>query len=264
MLDFELVMYNIPMERLSNPRMRLKGINIPQNIINLLPLKIHSFEQITENTESIKLLYFFDNRLFDNVADLKEFISNDDLYRNSYIASEDTSTADFLCTALTYQFIAKRLLQYFVGDDTAFAYHLPFLAEATNDIECSYYLMKGGYFKQSLQTLRNVLEVTLLHAYFSLKYLDDDDLQSVIKHKYPNLKELIRFLKVESIITPNLETEYLRSYKDLSLAVHSEIEKLTVMNNFTYKRDFSKWYIAFTKVSKIHIQTMMRMAKIGI
>lgn len=181
MPDFSLHLYTMPVERLINPRERLKGISIPIEIIKLFPLREQSFENINENTDCIQFLEFWNHFPFDNAADLKEYISNDTFYSSFLKTSEDTNTGIFIIAIMKYLFTIKRLLQYLVSDDSAFSYHLPFLTEALYDLECSFYIMKGGYFKQSLQTLRSVLEVTLLHAYFGLKFLNNDELEIAVK-----------------------------------------------------------------------------------
>ena len=172
-------------------------MNITKDIVKLFPLKEEPLEKINVDTDCIQFLEFFNDIGFNNETDLLEYIKSDDLvnsYEDSKSANNDV-TIVYLVTTLKYQFICKRLLQYCCGDDSAFAFHLPFLAEAIYDLECSYYLMKGNYFKQSLQTLRSILEVTLLHAYFALKYLDRDALEVAVKQKYPSLKEMIGFFK---------------------------------------------------------------------
>lgn len=120
-----------------------------------------------------------------------------------------------------------------------------FLAEASFDLECSYYLMQGEYYKQSLQILRNVLEVTLLQAYFALNYLDDKGLGNAMQQKHPSLKELIVNLRKYNLLSDKMEQQYFKLYKELNSAVHSEVSNLTVYHNFSCKISFSKWYNTF-------------------
>ncbi len=151
-----------------------------------------------------------------------------------------------------------------MADDTAFSFHLPFLTEATQDIECSLYLMKGNYFKQSLQTLRNALEVTLLHAYFALNYLDYDELDSVLKQRQPPMKEVIVNLRQYRVLTDKMEQQYFHLYKLLSSAVHSDLSKLSVANSFSNKCSFSEWHSSFIAVTDLIIRTSLRMAEVSL
>jgi hypothetical protein len=130
-----------------------------------------------------------------------------------YITFKESSSAPVskIVQALKYLFTIKRFLQGLVADDSVFSYHLPFLAEAAYDLECSLILVEAGYFKQSLQTLRNVIESILTHAYFALKDLDYEELLLEDNYKTPTFKEMITFLRNENIFTTKLEQEYFRS-----------------------------------------------------
>jgi hypothetical protein len=264
MLDFRLRLLNFPIEHFLNPKKRLSSKIIGIRIWKLLPLKEESFQDITEKTDCLQILNSIDGTSFDNLSDLKEFIQGDEFYLSDVAENKDAYTLSLLSTTLKYLFLSKRLLQILVAEDTAFSFQLPYLAEATQDIEASLYLMKGGYFKQSLQTLRNVLEVTLLHPYLALNYLDHEDLREVMKQKHPAIKEIIVNLRQFGLLTNKMEQQYFDLYRSLSLAVHSEVTKLTVYNDFSNKHSFSEWYSSFVEVLELKVRTILRMVEIGI
>jgi len=254
----------MPIERLLSPRQRLAGQRNDAEIWALFPLKKQSLQSLNEDTDCIKILDSINGYSFDHLSDLLEHIQTDNFYLEISKNNGDESTLIHLCTTLKYVFLSKRLLQLFVADDTAFSFHLPFLTEAIQDIECSLYLMKGDYFKQSLQTLRNALEVTLLHAYFALNYLEDEELDNVLKQRQPPMKEVIVNLRQFGVLTDKMEQQYFHLYKLLSSAVHSELSKLSVANSFSNKRSFSEWYSSFTAVADLTIRTSLRMAEVGL
>jgi len=223
MVRFDLRLYNFPAEKLFKPRQRLKPIEVPMYVKRALSFKKESLETLNEESDVIILVDYFSFDLgFDNIADIKEYITTHEFY-NLAKDSENKEAIIKIISALKYLFAAKRTLQGLVADDTIFSFHLPYLAEASFDLECSVTLIKEGYFKQSLQTLRNVIEVTSTHAHFSLHDMDYDELVEAQDRRVPPLKKMIKFLRTESLLTAELERQIFELYKTSSGAVHSEI-----------------------------------------
>jgi len=75
---------------------------------------------------------------------------------------------DFV-TAAKYPFALRQMLRGLIGEDFAFCFELPYLAEAEDDLLVSFELATQGRSKQSIQTSRSVLEVTIAHAYFGVR-----------------------------------------------------------------------------------------------
>jgi hypothetical protein len=264
MVRFDLRLYNFPAEKLFKPRQRLKPIEVPMYVKRALSFKEESFETLNEESDVIILVDYFSFDLgFDNIADIKEYIFTHELY-NLIKGINNEEAIIKITTALKYLFAAKQTLQGLVADDTIFSFHLPYLAEASFDLECSVTLIKEWYFKQSLQTLRNVIEVTLTHAFFSLHDVDYNDLVESQDHRIPSLKKMIKFLRTESLLTAELERQIFELYKTLSGAVHSEILKLNTGRSSADYDTFNEWYETFIRAVQIHFAVIIRMIEIGI
>ncbi|MCW3109866.1 MAG: hypothetical protein JWQ09_4372 [Segetibacter sp.] len=265
MKSFTLRLFNFPGERLIKSRQRLKPVQVPEPIKKLLPFKETNLYGITEDTDVIQFIDWFAFDLaFNNIEDIKEFVYTNSCYLFFKEYSSDPILEVKLMTALIYLYASKRILQGLVADDTIFSYHLPYLAEAAFDLECSITLIETGYFKQSLQTLRNVIELTLAHAYFAVKDLDFEDLLEDTDKRIPPLRQLIIFLRSEELLTAQLEQQIFDAYKFLSGAVHSEITKLNTGRTTTDNESFMDWYNAFIKAININMKTIIRMIEIGI
>ena len=263
MRDFQLRLLNYPAERLFKPQQRLAAVHAPSSIVKLLPFSVSDLSEIDEDSDFIEFIEYFAFGLnFDHVEDFNEYVCSSDFYL--FFKDIFTENTRELILVLKYLYSVKRVLQGLVSDDSIFSYHLPYLAEASFDLECSLVLIKAGYFKQSLQTLRNVIEVTLTHGYFAIKDYDYFDLIETTDYRVPAIKEMIIFLRSENLFIGDLEREIFELYKILSGAVHSEIIKLntgcTPLNPATFK----EWYHIFIRVSIIHLRLIMRMQEIGI
>jgi hypothetical protein len=237
---------------------------VPDYIKEALLFKESEFEEINEETDVIVFVDYFSWELgFDNVSDIKEYIPSHEFFN----LTKDTDNKEGIVkvmTSLKYLFASKRILQGLVSDDTVFSFHLPYLAEASYDLECSLDLIYRAYFKQSLQILRNVLEVTLTHAYYALNDMDYHDVLESDDHRIPPVKEIIRFLRKENLLTPEMERKIFDLYKTLSGAVHSEVGKLSSgQYSMTYNA-FLEWYRDFVNVTQMHFKIIIRMIEIGI
>ena len=264
MVRFDLRLYNFPAEKLIKPRQRLQPIEVPEYVKKVLSFKEDTLEELNEETDAIIFVDYFSFELgFDNINDIKEYIATHEFYSLAKDIDNKEAVTKII-TALKYLFATKRILQGLVADDTIFSFHLPYLAEASFDLECSVTLIQEGYFKQSLQTLRNVIEVTLTHAYFSLHDMDYYDLVEAQDHRVPNLKKMIIFLRTENLLTAEMERQTFELYKTLSGAVHSEVLKLNTGRNSADYNTFKEWYETFIKVARIHFTLIIRMIEIGI
>jgi hypothetical protein len=170
-------------------------------------------------------------------------------------------------SALKYPFVLKRMLQGLILDDTIYTYHLPFLIESASDLEASFLLIENDYFKQSLQTLRNVIELTLAHAYFGLQGLIYEDLDESIDFKMPALRHgknsLLNSLKENLIVDTNLELEIIDLYQTLSGAVHSEIKLLNTVQNKNSIEYFERWYNHLIKTCETDFKVILKMIGVG-
>ena len=262
MVRFDLRLLNFPAERLFMPRKRLAPLAVPDYVKEALLFKDTGIKAISEESDVIIFVDYF-SRGFDNFNDIKEYILSHEFFN----LTKDTDNKDGITkviTTLKYLFASKRVLQGLVTDDTVFSFHLPYLAEASYDLECSVDLIYRGYFKQSLQILRNVIEVTLTHAYYTLNDMDYHDVLEADEHRIPPVKDIIRFLRKENLLTPEMERKIFELYKTLSSAVHSEIKKLNTGGNSATYTGFLEWYEAFVSVSQMHFKIIIRMIEIGI
>jgi hypothetical protein len=164
---------------------------------------------------------------------------------------------------LKYLFAAKRVLQGLVASDTVFSFHLPYLTQACYDLDCSILLAKENYFKQALQTLRNVIEVSLTHAYFSFNDMGYDNLMESEDRRIPNFRNLIKLLRTENLLTAEMERQLFELYKILSGAVHSEILKLNCSSSANYKT-FLEWYDLYVKSVKLYFSIIIRLIEVGV
>lgn len=265
MVNFDLRLFNFPAERLFKPRQRLAPVEVPDYVKKSLCFKESGIEELSEDSDVIIFTdYFSWNVGFDNnVEDIKEFVSTHGFF-NLAKDSENKEAILKIITSLKYLFASKRMLQGLVADDSIFCLHLPYLIEASYDMECSISLTQLDYFKQSLQTLRNVIEATLTHAYFALKDMDYDDLLEAEDQRIPPIKEIIRFLRTENLLIPEKERQVFDLYKKLSGAVHSEVKKLNSSRNSGSYNSFLEWYEDFVNVAQLNFQIIFRMIEIGI
>lgn len=262
MVRFDLRLLNFPGEKLFKPRKRLAGINIPEIIKQSIAFAERDIEKINEESDVIILTDYMTDMGFENIQDLNEFITTHEFY---IIAKnhENKEGVIKIITALKYLFAAKRVLQGLVADDTIFTFHLPYLTEACYDLDCSVLLAKENYFKQSLQTLRNVIEVSLTHAYYAFQDIDYDDLVESENHRIPEFKNLIKFLRTENLLTAEMERQLFELYKTLSQAVHSEILKLNCSSSGNYKT-FLEWYDLYVKCARMYFSIIIRLMEVGV
>jgi len=262
MVRFDLRLLNFPAERLFKPRTRLAARPVPEYVKQTLLFKESGLEEISEESDVMIFIDYFSFG-FDNINDLREYIPSHELF-NLTKDTDNTEGILKVITVLKYLFASKRVLQGLVLDDTVFSFHLPYLAEASYDLECSVDLIYRGYFKQSLQILRNVIEVTLTHAYYALNDMDYHDVLDSDDHRIPPVKDLIRFLRTENLLTREMERKIFDLYKTLSGAAHSEVRKLTSgQYSMTYDA-FLEWYKDFVDVTQMHFKIIIRMIEIGI
>lgn len=266
-MEFEYRLINMPVERLFSPKLKLQGQNVSVPL-KFIPFKL-SNKKISSDLDVIKFLDYFTQYpdFFDNTSDFKEYLKSNNLYLSlDKFPDKDLKNriTNKIINALKYPFALQRMLQSLVASDTIFTFHLPYLNEAALDMEASFLLIEHGYYKQSLQSLRNVIEVTLAHAYFGLKGLDFYDIASTIDFRMPPLRggneSLIRFLKENGIIDDNLESRIISLYKNLSGAVHSEIRTL---NSFNNKSSIDQWYNIFVKTGELNLRLILRMINVG-
>jgi len=261
--DFQLRLYNFPAEKLFKPRKRLNPVEVPKYIKKILPFEEEKLELISKESNFIAFIDWFAFDLdFEHINDLKEYVASHNFYL--FFKEIFPENDDKLINVIKYLYTCKRVLQGLVADGNIFSFHLPYLAEGSFDLECSITLIESGYFKQSLQALRNVIEVTLIHAFYAIKDIDHEDLIETEDHRAPALKTIISFLRSENLFTPDLERQFFELYKNLSGAVHSEVLKLNTGRTTTDYYTFNEWYEMYIKTANIHLQLIIRMIEIGI
>jgi len=269
MVNFEYRLLNFPSERLVKPRMKIPGYDV-SNQRNLLPFKEAGLK-IFRKTDFIKFTDFFTEDFnFNNKKDFKEYARSNTLYKKlNKIHDIDTRLIliNRITSALKYPFVLKRMLQGLIIDDTIYTFHLPFMYESISDLEASFLLIENGFFKQSLQTLRNIIELTLAHAFFGLKGLSYDDLIESIDFRMPPFRQgknsLLIFLKEKLIIDAALEKEIVDLYQELSGAVHSAIKMLNTNQNRNTIKYFEKWYNYLVKTCETNLKVILKMIEVG-
>ena len=270
MVNFEYRLFNFPSERLFKPRIKILGYDV-SNQRDFLPFKENDILEISKKTDFIKFTDFFTEEFsFNNTKDFKEYAKSNSLYKKlNKIENPDIrkSLTNKVTSALKYPFVLKRMLQGLILDDTIYTYHLRFLIESASDLEASFLLIENGYFKQSLQTLRNVIELTLAHAYFGLKGLSYEDLAESIDFRMPSLRygknSLLTFLKENLIIDAHLEVEIVDLYQTLSGAVHSAIKMLNISQDRNTIEYFERWHSHLTKTSETNLKVILKMIEVG-
>jgi len=73
--------------------------------------------------------------------------------------------------AMNYPFALLMLQRAFRVEDEVNVNWVPTYDEAVEDLECAFFLCANCFYKQGLQILRNVIELSVVHAYF---HLDED------------------------------------------------------------------------------------------
>lgn len=269
MVNFEYRLLNFPAERLFKPRAKISGYDVSDQK-KFIPFKESDITKVSKKTDFIKFIDFFTEEFnFNNVSDFKEYVQANSLFKKLNVTDEDIKKVLLkkVTSALKYPFALKRMLQGLILDDTIYTYNLPFLIESASDLEASFLLIENGYFKQSLQTLRNVIELTLAHAYFGLKGLDFNDLAESIDFRMPSLRygrnSLLNFLKENSIVDPGLEKEIIVLYKTLSGAVHSEIKMLNTVQKRNTLEYFNEWYYYLSRTGETNFKLMLKMIEVG-
>jgi hypothetical protein len=270
MVNFEYRLLNFPSERLFKPRIKISGYDV-SNQRSFLPFKEDHILKVSKKTDFIEFIDFFTEEFnFNNTKNFKEYVRSNSLYKK-FNKIGDIQIRETLINKVTstlkYPFVLKRMLQGLILDDTIYSYHLPFLIESASDLEASFLLIENGYFKQSLQTLRNVIELTLAHAYFGLKGLSYEDLAESIDFRMPSLRygknSLLTFLKENLIVDSYLEVEIIDLYQTLSGAVHSAIRMLNTTQNKNTVEYFEKWYNHLMKTSETNLKAVLRMIEVG-
>jgi hypothetical protein len=236
-----------------------------------LPFEENNILKISRKTDFIVFTGFFTKEFnFNNIKDFKEYTRSNSLYKKLN-KIEDLEIRGYLVnkitSALKYPFVLKRMLQGLILDDTIYTYHLPFLIESASDLEASFLLIENGYFKQSLQTLRNVIELTLAHAYFGLKGLSYEDLAESIDFRMPSLRygknSLLNFLKDQGIVDAQLDAEIIDLYQTLSGAVHSAVKMLNTAQAKYTVAYFENWYNHLTKTCEANLKVILKMIEVG-
>ncbi len=143
------------------------------------------------------------------------------------VLGSGASIEPMIVQVLKYAFVFRLALNGLSSEDDANVLGLPHAFEACDDLECAMKLAADGHYKQSLQTLRSALELSVCHAYFSVAGLHYEELEATI---VPPLKDrrrgmINRLLSCRRITTQAAE-EIASTYSELSHATHSNYRYL--------------------------------------
>ena len=115
-----------------------------------------------------------------------------------------------------------------LNPDEVGVHDFPYIFELQNDISYSILLARHGQLKLSNQVLRNVLEITVMHAYFLSLGKKYDDLQNItIPPMNGKKRGMIYHLVCCEIISQEEGNKIGELYSFLSSAVHSQWKFLT-------------------------------------
>jgi hypothetical protein len=129
------------------------------------------------------------------------------------------------------------------------------LLESTNDLECSIFLAKDRFFKQSFQILRNFCEICVSILYFINNLQDYKKWLAIPEWRLPGYREMIQNLKNKGkkVFFSENEARFLgKIYSKLNSSVHQKRDRLN-MNvtrlirfvDFDYGKEIEEWCAIF-------------------
>ncbi|MGL4289264.1 MAG: hypothetical protein ACRCVA_23130 [Phreatobacter sp.] len=202
-------------------------------LIQALPFDRSDLATLSDESDIVKFGQVFDFRIDGDLrAEFLAFIDEFCVEKPSPASDEPRSDIrrdpDFI-TAAKYPFALRQMLRGLIGEDFAFCFELPYLVEAENDLLMSFELATQGYAKQSIQILRNVIEVTVAHAYFGVRGDDYYYLADNPDFRMPSLggpKGMIHSLIEAHVMPERLAADCRGLYALMSKATHSRIAHL--------------------------------------
>jgi hypothetical protein len=266
--------YNLYGPRLSDPPGTPPGLNdwngYPlSSLIQSLPFDRCDLTALSNESDVIQFGQVFDYRAdSDLYAEFLAFIDEFNVRDPSLASSESCGDLrldpDFV-TAAKYPFALRQMLRGLIGEDFAFCFELPYLAEAEDDLLVSFELATQGRSKQSIQTLRSVLEVTIAHAYFGVRGEDYERLAANPDFRMPPFsrpKGMVHSLVEANVMPEMLAAECRSLYALMSRATHSHIGHLNpTLSESGIPTD---WVELAPRVGVVLIELVLRLVMKGI
>lgn len=108
-------------------------------------------------------------------------------------------------------------------------FSLPHTVEARSELDCSILLASNLYYKQALQVLRGLVELSVLHLYFAANHQDYRKWE-VADYRVPSLRAkktgLLAMLESQRLLPPELSAITGNLYEALNGAIHSTENRL--------------------------------------
>lgn len=215
-------------------------------MIFLSPGPSFSDERLCDISSESDFINYVENHLGylyweESVEPFIDFVTESGLLdATNRVLQDGASKEPMLIGTLKYPFVFTRVLSGLCGVDDANVLGMPHAFEAERDIDCAIKLASGGHYKQSLQTLRSALELSVCHAYFSAAGLNYDELDDIL---IPPLKDkrrgMINRLLSCRRITQEVAEAISSTYTELSHATHSQYRYLNI--KFTEEDESKKF-----------------------
>jgi hypothetical protein len=171
---------------------------------------------------------------------------NDSEYKNfKLLQSKKTKLKLNRCLAY---FAACNAFLSWILEESRF-HSLPLILDSISEIEASFVLSANFYYKQSVQLLRNFLELVVAQYFFSSNTLKYDDWRTKPDFKMPMFRGkngMIKYLLKNGKIDSDEEKTLDNLFGTLSAYTHSRYEKLVHMDPKTGKSipfDYNERYL---------------------
>ena len=81
MVRFDLRLFNFPAERLIKPRQRLAPVEVPEYVKKVISFEESGLDELSEESDVIVFVDYFTWDIgFDNITDIKEYISSNEFF----------------------------------------------------------------------------------------------------------------------------------------------------------------------------------------
>lgn len=150
-------------------------------------------------------------------------------------------------------------------------FSLPHILEAREELECSVLLAKNCYYKQALQVLRSLLELNVLHLYFTGDQAAYGAWQNG-DYRVPRLRGrggLVEVLCEKGVISTGLGKEVSELYEALNGTIHSSEKRMVNRGlrdrrwaGLQFKRDeFQLWCEQTSAVVTVSVKLLSAMSE---
>ena len=165
----------------------------------------------------------------------KKFLVDREFSKKAFMKGTNDENADHLwhmtVRTLKHSFVLSRIWDACWGFDMANMVGVPYLAESSIDLKSALLLYRLGFLKGSLQSLRSVMETSVIHLYLTAKHVSYGDLRDNNERLPPLTKErkgVLAFLTGVKVIDATFAAEITSLYRKLSEAVHSRFQTTSV------------------------------------